>query len=95
MHLREKRHVSLIALSLALSIAVGFTATSPGPRKLSQAAAAAAVREIEKDRADTERWLKEEATSYLATVDRRDFETRKTLTVGREADNDQIGRAHV
>ena len=81
------RAPSVIALSLALSITIGSTAPQ-GPVKLSKAAAATIVKEIEKDRADTERWLKEEATSYLATIDRRDFETRKTLTVGRAADND-------
>jgi uncharacterized protein (DUF1684 family) len=48
----------------------------------------AVLEEIQKDRADTEQWLKNDPTSYLATVDRRDFEQRKTLAVGRAADND-------
>ena len=43
---------------------------------------------ILKDRADTESWLKKSSTSYLATVQRRDFGDRKTLTVGRAVGND-------
>ena len=58
------------------------------PVKLDKTAAAAAVKAITKDRADTEAWLKSDITSYLATVDRQDFGTKKTLTVGRAADND-------
>ena len=58
------------------------------PVKLDQTAAAAAVKAITKDRVDTEAWLKSDITSYLATVDRQDFGTKKTLTVGRAADND-------
>ena len=56
-----------------------------GPVTLSPAERAALVKEIEKDRADTEDWLKSDITSYLATVDRRDFEQRTTLTVGPRA----------
>jgi len=48
----------------------------------------ACIGDIVKDRADTEKWLKEDRTSYLATVDRRDFGGKKTLTLGRAADND-------
>ena len=43
---------------------------------------------IEKDRAETEAWLKSDPTSYLATIDRKDFLSKTTLTVGRAADND-------
>ena len=41
-----------------------------------------------KDRADTEEWLKSAPTSYLATVQRKDFEGRPSLTVGSAAGND-------
>ena len=41
-----------------------------------------------KDRAETEEWLKSKPTSYLATVERKDFDGRPTLTVGRAAGND-------
>src|SRR4029079_14072295 len=49
---------------------------------------ATVLKEIEKDRTDTQKWLKSDPTSYLATIDRRDFGQKKTLTVGRAADND-------
>jgi uncharacterized protein (DUF1684 family) len=45
-------------------------------------------RSIEKDRADTEEWLRSKPTSYLATVSRRDFGWRKTLSVGSGPGND-------
>jgi uncharacterized protein (DUF1684 family) len=41
-----------------------------------------------KDRTDTEEFLKSSPTSYLATILRRDFEDRASLTVGRAAGND-------
>ena len=63
-------------------------ATPLGPARLTPAEAAKAIEEIEKDRTDTQKWLQSDPTSYLATVNRRDFEQRKTLTVGRAADND-------
>jgi uncharacterized protein len=58
------------------------------PVKLDKTAAEAAINDITKDRADTEAWLKGDVTSYLATVDRQDFGGKRTLTVGRAADND-------
>ena len=58
------------------------------PVKLDKTAATAAVNAIAKDRAETQAWLKSDITSYLATVNRQDFGTKKTLTVGRAADND-------
>lgn len=58
------------------------------PVKLSPTDAATALKDIEKDRADTQKWLQSDPTSYLATIDRRDFEQKKTLSVGRAADND-------
>ena len=67
----------------------GLLAAAPArPVALAKAAAEAVVKEIKKDRADTETWLRGDPTSYLATTDRRDFGERKTLTVGRAADND-------
>jgi uncharacterized protein (DUF1684 family) len=58
------------------------------PMRLSPAEAATVLKEIAKDRTDTQKWLQSDPTSYLATIDRRDFEQRKTLSVGRAADND-------
>jgi uncharacterized protein (DUF1684 family) len=73
---------------LALAASAVLMAAAPGPVTLTPAQRAAVLEEIRKDRADTEAWLKSDITSYLATVDRRDFETRRTMTVGRAADND-------
>ena len=77
------------ALILAALFGGVLTAAEPArPVKLDKTAADAAVKDITKDRVDTEAWLKSDVTSYLATVDRQDFGTKKTLTVGRAADND-------
>src|SRR4029078_10643316 len=54
----------------------------------SKATADAAVKAIQKDRADTEKWLRSDPTSYLAAVARTNFDGRKALTVGRADDND-------
>ena len=43
---------------------------------------------IERDRRKTLDWLKSAPTSYLATVQRRDFGDKASLTVGRADDND-------
>jgi hypothetical protein len=58
------------------------------PVKLTPTDAAKALQELEKDRAETQKWLQSDATSYLATIDRRDFGRRRTLTVGRAKGND-------
>ena len=76
------------ALLLPMILAVAAAAEPARPVKLEKAAADAVMKEIQKDRTDTEEWLKSGITSYLATVDRQDFGTKKTLTVGRTADND-------
>lgn len=64
---------------------------APAPAKpvvLDPAAADSILQLIRKDRDDTEHWLATSPTSYLATVQRRDFDEQATLTVGRAADND-------
>ena len=58
------------------------------PVKLTPADAAKAVQEIEKDRAETQKWLQSDPMSYLATIDRRDFGRRQSLTVGSAKGND-------
>src|SRR5205085_7265832 len=58
------------------------------PVALSKTAADTVLKEIEKDRADTQKWLQSDPTSYLAAIDRRDFGTARTMTIGRAADND-------
>lgn len=52
------------------------------------AAADRIIREIQKDRADTEEWLRSSPHSYLAAVNRIDFGDKPYLTVGRAGDND-------
>ena len=86
--MRSLHGLPAAAAVVSLAWAVVLSAAAPGPVPLSPAEKAALVRELEKDRADTEQWLKSDITSYLATVDRRDFEQRTTLTVGRAPDND-------
>jgi hypothetical protein len=58
------------------------------PTPMSGAARDSVISAIEKDRTDTIEWLKSSATSYLATVDRKDFNDRTTLTIGRDPTND-------
>jgi uncharacterized protein len=58
------------------------------PVKLGAAEAETLRAELKKDREETLDWLKTSPTSYLATVQRRDFDGRPSLTVGRDPDND-------
>src|SRR5262245_6498917 len=81
----EMRAALIFAIAGVTALSAGAPAT---PVRLSPAAAAAALKEIEKDRADTQKWLESDPTSYLAAIDRRDFAGQDTLTVGRAADND-------
>jgi uncharacterized protein (DUF1684 family) len=79
----------LVAAALLTTALLTTPLAAPaGPVTLTKAQADAALRAIEKDRADTQKWLQSDPTSYLATVDRRDFAGKTTLTVGRAADND-------
>ncbi len=73
--------IALLVLALT-----GVTPASPA--RLDAAAADTARRAIEKDRADTQEWLKRSPSSYLATVARRDFGSRATLSVGSATGND-------
>jgi uncharacterized protein len=41
-----------------------------------------------KDREDTRKWLASDTSSYLATIERRDFGPKSALTVGAASDND-------
>ncbi|HYM80829.1 MAG TPA: DUF1684 domain-containing protein [Candidatus Limnocylindria bacterium] len=80
-----------MSTSFAFLILAAATAVAPRPAdpvRLAPIAADTLRRAIEKDRADTEAWLKGEPTSYLATVLRRDFENRTSLTVGSDPASD-------
>ena len=82
-------HVSMLAICVVAVTASALLAGSGRqPARAAQQAAAAAAKAITKDRADTEKWLRSDPSSYLAAIDRRDFGASKTLTVGRAADND-------
>jgi hypothetical protein len=79
----------LLAVGLPGCSGAGRDASSIGePARLSAAEADTLLRYYAKDRSDTEEWLKGSPTSYLATVQRRDFETRSSLTVGSASGND-------
>lgn len=75
--------MTLIPMVVAL-VAAGQAA----PASLDAPEAAAIVRSIEQERARAMESLRSDPTSYLATIDRRDFGERQMLTVGRAADND-------
>jgi len=78
-------------LTLTVGAAAGATPVAPAkPVQLSPAEADSITKAILKDRADTEQWLKSGESSYLATVQRVDFGAKRTLTVGRDSDNDVI-----
>jgi uncharacterized protein (DUF1684 family) len=66
-----------------------LAAVSPAKPEPLDANVADSVRmHIEKDREDTREWLRSKPTSYLATVTRRDFDGRASLTVGRDPSSD-------
>jgi len=74
---------ALLAASLALA-----AAPPPGPATIGAAARDSIGRAIAADRKETMEWLRTSPTSYLATVQRRDFGDRTRLTVGRAEGND-------
>jgi FHA domain len=78
-----------LTLALALVALAEPHAIGPaGPVQLTKGAAETVIKALQKDRADSENWLRSDATSYLATIARRDFGDKKTLTIGRAADNE-------
>lgn len=58
-----------------------------GAAALTSSATDSIRKSIEKDRAETEEWLRSKPTSYLATIVRRDFGSRRSLTLGRAPGN--------
>jgi len=78
------------ATAVFLCLLMGWSgADAPArPVTLTKAAEEAARRDIARDRDETQKWLRTDPTSYLATIHRRDFEQRKTLSLGRAADNE-------
>jgi hypothetical protein len=82
-----KRHGRKPAMVIPLVLWLAMLAHAR-PAPMSEAARDSVIAAIEKDRADTIEWLKSSATSYLATVYRKDFDDRTTLTIGRDPTND-------
>lgn len=74
----------LAGVSCRKEPSAGATQVKP----LTQAEADTLLQSYAKDRADTDEWLKSKPTSYLATILRRDFNERTSLTVGSAAGND-------
>jgi hypothetical protein len=79
----------LLLLAAALAGArPADAARAAAPVRLSTAARDSVVAALLADRVETEKWLAGGATSYLATILRRDFGARSSLTLGAAADND-------
>lgn len=81
------RSVLLPALVFAAALNAAPHAAA-APVRLSPVAADTVARAIQRDRDETEKWLKDSPSSYLATILRRDFGTRTRLTVGAAQGND-------
>lgn len=94
--MREKGRWTSYGVSIVVLLCAGVLAAATGcesmrsseSSKLTAAEADTLLRLYAKDRSDTREWLKSSPTSYLATVQRRDFQDRSSLTVGSAADND-------
>jgi len=63
-------------------------AVAAAPVRLAPAEADSVIGIILKSREETRAWLREQPTSYLATIKRVDFGNKALLTVGRSSDND-------
>jgi uncharacterized protein len=79
--------VALAATTFLPAAALAKTQAAD-PAQLAPATADSIRKSIEKDRADTENWLKTSPTSYLATILRRDFENKSSLVVGSDPASD-------
>jgi len=83
--------IVIVLMSLLLVSAATAASAAPapvGPAAISAAQADSLRAAYQKDREDTEKQLREGATSYLAAVGRTDFEDKPALVVGRAADCD-------
>jgi len=73
---------------IAAALVVLAAIVPASPVTLAPAATDSVIQAIQKDRADTEKWLRTSPTSYLAAIQRVDFGNKSMLTVGRTSDND-------
>lgn len=85
---RGARPVSVAALAviLALALSPAAPAAPAKPVSLTPAEADSLRAAIDKDRVETLDWLTHSPTSYLATVQRRDFDGKPAMVVGRAPD---------
>ncbi len=83
-----KRNIYLFLLILFALSGCKLFQRPARPVKLDKKTADKITRDIEKERADSIKWLAEDPTSYLAASDRIDFNQKKSLTVGSAEDND-------
>ena len=70
--------------SLVLTALLAAAPRGVDPATVSAAQADSLKAAYAKDREDTQKWLKESPTSYLAAVVRKDFEDKPSLVVGRD-----------
>jgi uncharacterized protein (DUF1684 family) len=84
--MRQRLYV-LFSLLLIFSACSRSEAPSH-PVKLGKTEAEKVIEQIEKQRVEEEKWLRDSPTSYFAAIARIDFDRGTTLTVGRAADND-------
>ena len=82
------RSLAIALLLMTATMDAARAANGVGPVKVAPAVADSIRAAYEKDRSDTEKQLKEGATSYLAAVARTDFGDKPALVLGRAADCD-------
>lgn len=79
----------ILSISIALVSCTRNRTEAPAlPTRLEKAAAEKIIKEIEKDRLDTQEWLRGNSHSYLAAIDRVNFNDKAELTIGSAKDND-------
>ena len=78
----------IVYFCILLAVAGCGKSPSTAPVNLDKAEADAVIKDIEKDRNETREWLRASPSSYLAAIDRVDFGSRSTLTVGSSESND-------
>jgi uncharacterized protein (DUF1684 family) len=89
-------HASSIILASLLLLGAGIATAAPAARTprpklppgMTRVEADTLLRAYAKDRTETQEWLKTAPTSYLATILRRDFDSKSSLTLGSGPGND-------
>ncbi len=82
------RFAAAVVSLVVLAAPAAAKTRAAAPVALAPAAADSLRAAYEKDREETREWLRTARTSYLATILRRDFESKASLTVGSAADAD-------